>query len=152
MKKTVSGILLIFTVIASVSSVPLFGEAKEKSLYDRLGKKKAITAVVDEFVACAASDVRINKFFAATAADPARLKQFKMHLVDQICMASGGPCTYKGKDMKTAHMGMGITGADFTALVEDLGRALDKFNVGLHEKDQLLGALAPMKGEIVEKP
>ena len=67
--------------------------------------------MVDEFVARAAGDVRINKFFAATAADPARLKRFKMHLVDQIGMASGGPCTYQGKDMKTAHMGMGVTGA-----------------------------------------
>ena len=152
MTKTVSGMLLIFTVIASVSSVPLFGEAKEKSLYDRLGKKKAISAVVDAFVTRAAGDTRINRYFAATAADSARLKQFKMHLIDQICMASGGPCAYTGKDMKTAHMGMGIAGADFTALVEDLSSALDTFKVGRHEKDQLLGALAPMKGEIVEKP
>ena len=125
---------------------------KEKSLYDRLGKKKAITAVVDEFVARAAADNRINKFFAATAADPARLKKFKGNLVDQICEASGGPCKYKGKDMKAAHMGMGVSGADFTALVEDLSGALDKFKVGAHEKDQLLGALAPLKTQIVEKP
>jgi len=54
--------------------------------------------------------------------------------------------------MKAAHMGMGIGGADFTALVEDLGSALDTFTVPQHEKDQLLGALAPMKSEIVEKP
>ena len=67
-------------------------------------------------------------------------------------MASGGPCKYKGKDMKTAHMGMGITTADFNALVEDLVGALDKFKVGAHEKDQLLGALGPMKSDIVEKP
>ena len=54
--------------------------------------------------------------------------------------------------MKTAHMGMGISGADFNALVEDLVWALDKFKVGNAEKDQLLGALGPMKGDIVEKP
>jgi len=59
--------------------------------------------------------------------------------------------SYKGKDMKTAHMGMGVGSADFDALVEDLVGALDKFKVGQHEKDQLLGALAPMKGDIVEK-
>ena len=53
--------------------------------------------------------------------------------------------------MKSAHMGMGISGADFNALVEDLSGALDKFNVGTHEKDQLLGALGPMKADIVEK-
>jgi hemoglobin len=79
------------------------------------------------------------------------LKKFKGNLVDQICQASGGPCKYQGKDMKTAHMGMGIGSSDFDALVEDLVGALDKFNVGAHEKDQLLGALAPMKGDIVEK-
>ena len=76
---------------------------------------------------------------------------FKGKLVDQICEASGGPCKYTGKDMKTAHMGMGVGGSDFDALVDDLSAALDKLRVDTHEKDQLLGALAPMKTEIVEK-
>lgn len=53
---------------------------KEKSLYDRLGKKKAITAVVDEFVGRVAADGRINKCFAATASDPARVERFKGNL------------------------------------------------------------------------
>jgi hemoglobin len=126
-------------------------EAKEKTLYDRLGGKKAITAVVDEFVGRVAADTRINSFFATTAADPQRLASFKMKLVDQICQASGGPCKYAGKDMKTAHMGMGVTGADFNALVEDLVGALDKFKVGEREKGDLLGALGPMKADIVER-
>jgi hypothetical protein len=63
----------------------------------------------------------------------------------------GQPCQYTGKDMKTAHMGTGISGGDFNALVEDLVGALDKFKVPQHEKDQLLGALAPMKTDIVDK-
>jgi len=99
-----------------------------------------------------AADDRINKFFAATAGDARRMAMFKGKLVDQICEASGGPCTYKGRDMKSAHMGMGIASGDFDALVEDLVGALDAFKVGAHEKDQLLGALAPMKSDIVEKP
>ena len=154
MWKQIWGVCLIAGLLVSVSSAPLFGQGamKEKSLYDRLGKKKAITAVVDEFVSRVAADARINKAFAATAGDPARLKKFKGNLVDQICQAAGGPCKYKGKDMKTAHMGMGITGADFDALVGDLVGALDTFKVGAHEKDQLLGVLGPMKPQIVEKP
>jgi hemoglobin len=155
MRKQVFGVCLIAGLLMSVSSAPLLGQMKdmkEKSLYDRLGKKKAISAVVDEFVSRVAADNRINTFFAATAGDPARLKKFKGNLVDQICEASGGPCKYKGKDMKTAHMGMGVSGADFDALVGDLVGALDKFKVGQHEKDQLLGALGPMKPQIVEKP
>ena len=46
---------------------------------------------------------------------------------------------------------MGITDADFNALVEDLTGALDNFKVGSKEKDELLGALGPMKSDIVEK-
>ena len=137
--------------LAAVLTLLPAAEAKEKTLYDRLGGKKAITAVVDEFVGRVAADTRINHYFAAAAADPQRLASFKMKLVDQICQASGGPCKYKGKDMKSAHMGMGISGANFDALVEDLSGALDKFNVGTHEKEQLLGALGPMKADIVEK-
>ena len=73
-----------------------------------------------------------------------------MELVDQICQASGGPCTYTGKDMKTAHQGMGIKDADFNALVEDLVAALYKFKVPEKEKGELLGILGPLKKDIVE--
>jgi hemoglobin len=126
-------------------------EYARKSLYERLGGKPAITAVVDEFVARVAADNRINKFFAAAAADPARMAAFKGKLVDQICEASGGPCKYTGKDMKAAHQGMGISGADFGALVSDLVAALDKFKVPEKEKGELLGVLGPMQPQIVEK-
>ena len=137
--------------LAAVLTISSPAQAKDKSLYDRLGGKKAITAVVDEFVGRVAADARINHFFAAAAADPARLKMFKMKLVDQICQASGGPCKYTGKDMKSAHAGMGVSAADFNALVQDLVGALDKFKVGEREKGELLGALGPMKLDIVEK-
>ena len=46
---------------------------------------------------------------------------------------------------------MGVSEADFNALVEDLVKALDKFKVGETEKNELLGALGPMKSDIVEK-
>ena len=127
-------------------------EKKEASLYDRLGKKKAIVAVVDQFVANVAADNRISTFFKETASNPQRLAAFKGKLVDQICQASGGPCRYTGKSMKEAHAGMGVSTADFNALVEDLVAALDKFKVGVKEKNELLGTLGGMKGDIVEKP
>lgn len=140
-----SALMVLFTATVSVAAT------MEKSLYDRLGGKKAIVAVVDEFVARVAADKRINGFFKDTAADPKRLAKFKNNLVNQICQATGGPCKYTGKDMKTAHKGMGITDADFNALVEDLSGALDKFKVGAKEKGDLLAALGPLKKDIVEK-
>ena len=121
------------------------------TVYKHLGGKKAIVAVVDDFVARVAADNRINTYFKDTASDPARLAKFKKNLADQICEATGGPCKYTGKDMKSAHAGMGIGSADFAALVEDLITTLDRFNVKEEDKNALLGALGPMKGDIVEK-
>jgi len=150
MRKTVFSVMAAVLVLMTFSTL---GVAKDKkTLYDNLGKKKGITAVVDDFVGRCAGDSRINGFFKATAADPKRLAKFKMNLVDQICQASGGPCKYTGKSMKEAHAGMGVSTADFNALVEDLVAALDKFKVAEADKNTLLGVLGPMKGDIVEKP
>ena len=123
------------------------GTTAEKSLYDRLGGKPAITAVVDDFVGRVAADTRINGKFATTD-----IPRLKMLLAEQICQASGGPCTYTGRSMKAAHAGMGVSSADFDALVGDLVATLNKFKVPEREKNELLGALGPMKGDIVEKP
>jgi len=144
---------LIVVAVAAVLAIGSLNiaSAKTKSLYSRLGGKTAITAVVNQFVTNCATDPRINKFFADTAKDPKRLARFKKNLVNQICQASGGPCKYTGKSMKAAHRGMGITDADFNALVDDLVKALDQFHVGATEKNELLGALGPMKSDIVEK-
>src|SRR2546422_5423073 len=78
------------------------------SLYERLGGKGAITAVVDDFVARCAADNRINGKFART--DIARLKA---NLVDQVCESTGGPCMYSGRDLRTTHDGMSVTGRGF---------------------------------------
>jgi hemoglobin len=116
------------------------------SLYERLGGRGAIEAVVKDFVAVVAADARINAFFVNT--EIPRLEQM---LVEQICAATGGPCTYTGKDMVTVHTGMKITDAQFDALVEDLVISLDRFQVGSTEQGELLGALGAMRGDIVGK-
>jgi hemoglobin len=115
------------------------------SLYERLGGKDAIVAVIDDFVGRCAADDRISGKFVRT--DIARLKAM---LVDQVCEATGGPCTYTGRDMRETHTGMGVTAGEFDALVGDLVASLDAFSVPQAEKDELLGALAPLRGDIVE--
>ena len=139
---------ILLTAALAVSSVTL-ARADAPTLYQNLGGKPAISAVVDEFVSRVAADQRINAYFAATAADPKRLAGFKAKLVDQICEASGGPCKYEGKDMRHAHAGMGIQEAQFNALVEDLVGALDKFKVAEADKAVLLSVLGPMKPDLV---
>jgi hemoglobin len=135
-------LILSFAIVAAFA---VTGLAQEKSLYLRLGGEAAISKVVDEFASIVLKDKRINKKFAKTDANRlvTNLKAF-------VCKATGGPCEYKGKDMKASHKDMGTTDGEFSALVEDLVKALDKFKVPEKEKKELLGALGPLKGDIVE--
>ena len=147
-----SGLVLSLTGCNTMEPASGSGMSKptamaEKPLYDRLGGKPAITAVVDDFVGRVAADNRINGKFANTD-----IPKFKMLLVEQLCQATGGPCTYTGRSMKDTHAGMGVSSSDFDALVGDLVGTLNKFKVPEREKNELLGALGPMKGDIVEKP
>lgn len=115
------------------------------SLYERLGGLEAIDSVVGSFVARCAGDERINEKFARS--DVPRLKKM---LVDQVCEATGGPCTYTGRTMRQTHDGMGVTAGEFDALVEDLVATLDEFDVPKQEQDELLGILGPLREDIVE--
>jgi hemoglobin len=118
----------------------------QASLYDRLGGKPAITAVVDDFIKNVAADKRINAFFAHTDIPP-----FRQKLIDFFCVGTGGPCTYMGRDMKTAHAGMGVRSRDFNALVADLGKTLKKFKVPAREQTELVAILGPMNKDIVTR-
>ncbi len=141
--------LLVVAVLATTGCAELIGQsaAPKASLYERLGGTGPITAVVGKFVTIVAGDKRVNGYFAK-----ADIPHLKRQLVDMVCQASGGPCTYTGKDMKAAHKGMKITGAAFDAIVQDLVEALDTFNVPAQEKGELLSVLGPMKKDIVEVP
>ena len=65
---------------------------------------------------------------------------------------TGGPCVYTGRDMKTAHAGLGISESDWNTSVKHPVATLDKFSVPAKEKDEILGAVSTLKKDIVEKP
>ncbi len=136
--------MLCLAFLAGCETTPV--DKTGQSLYARLGEKPAITAVVDAFVGRVAADKRINGYFAH-----ADIPRLKTHLVNQVCAASGGPCTYSGRTMKTTHAGMGINNQAFDALVEDLVATLDQFKVPEREKKELLAVLGPMRSDIVER-
>ncbi len=131
-------VLAVVMLFACVSK----NTVKERSLYQRLGGKGAIVAVVDDFAGNVVTDPRINLHFS----DTERLKKM---LVEQICQVSGGPCVYGGLDMKTAHLTRNISEAGFDAWMENLIKTLDKFRVPDKEKKEFLAILGAMRKDIV---
>jgi hemoglobin len=121
--------------------------ATERSLYQRLGGREGIALVVNDFVAFLVADPRVSARFKDLK--PADVEKLKSHAADQVCDATGGPCAYLGRDMKTAHKGMKITEAEWNATIEDLVKALEKNKVPAKETQELLALLGPMKGDIV---
>lgn len=119
--------------------------ATNTTLYEQLGGKDAIKVVVDDFVQNVAADKRINYFFKNS--DIAHLKQM---LVDQMCMATGGPCEYKGRSMDQVHKDMGVKELHFNALAEDLYKALDDNGVPYHMQNKVMAILAPLKKVVVQ--
>ena len=117
------------------------------SLYKRLGGREGIAIVVGDFTTNMAGDSRVNARFKEMK--PPEVEKFKSNLSDQICDAAGGPCSYLGKDMKTAHAGMKITNREWNIIVAHLVGAMRFERVPRREQRELLAALAPMKGDIV---
>jgi hemoglobin len=115
------------------------------SLYDRLGGLDAINALTESWVARVGGDDRANGKFART--DILRLKK---EVADQLCEATGGPCTYTGRSMRDTHAGMKTTAGEFDVVMQHLGATLDELNVPKTEQDELAGLLRPMRDDIVE--
>src|SRR5262249_22407475 len=145
------GWVVVFAVVvvglASCASMKSEQPAAAPSVYKQLGGREGIAIIVDDFAANVLADNRINARFKALK--PEQVSKFKSNLADQICDATGGPCSYLGGDMKTVHKGMNITEAEWNATVEALTKALDKNNVPANAKTALIGTLAPMKSDIV---
>jgi hemoglobin len=116
----------------------------DDSLYQNLGQKAGLVAIADDFMLRLLKDPRMEPFFAKTNA-----QNFKEQLVNQICQVAGGPCVYKGADMKTAHQEMDITKGHFNALVEVLQQSMDAQKIPFSVQNKLLARLAPMHRDII---
>jgi hemoglobin len=119
-------------------------QQENATLYERLGGRPGIEAIVVDIWNNHISNPIINNRYAAS--DPEQVKR----LVTEMCCAGfGGPETYTGKDMISAHKGMNINEAEFIAVCDDVLKALDKNTVGKREKDEVLCILYSLKPEVV---
>src|SRR5690349_20007079 len=117
---------VIFSLLLT-TTISIASRAQEKSLYERIGGYNALAAVVDDFVGRLVSDKQFDRFIAGHGIDSK--KRIRQHILDQFCAATGGPCIYTGRGMKTSHAGLGITEAEWDAAAKHLVASLDKFKV-----------------------
>jgi len=113
-------------------------------LYQALGERQGIHLLMEDFARGLKADPRIGTQFADT-----NLDNLAQSLTDQVCQLAGGPCTYQGPDMRTAHENMDITRADFNALVEVLQNSMAARGVPFGRQNQLLALLAPMHRDVI---
>lgn len=118
--------------------------ADRDSLYKSLGEKAGLIRLMDDFMPRLVADPRTGPFFGS-----ANQQRIKEQLVEQFCAVSGGPCVYKGADMKTAHGNLDINKGHFNALVEVLQQALDARDIPFRVQNQLLARLAPMNRDVI---
>ena len=152
----------ILLLLAAANSIPAAEEpvdpyemsdanaGAEPNAGDRLFRAfhghEGIDRVVAELIALSVADPRISETFKGH--DLVRLDRT---LGEQFCYLLGGGCTYSGRDMKSAHKDMGLQTTDLTALIENLQRAMDKEQVPFRAQLKLLGKLAPMRRDTVER-
>ncbi|HWS77140.1 MAG TPA: group 1 truncated hemoglobin [Thermomonas sp.] len=115
-------------------------------VFEDFGGMPGLTALMEDFMANLVADPRTGRFFEGKD-----LPRVKRELAEQFCAILGGGCTYSGRDMRTAHAGMGIDRAAFNALVEDLQLAMDKHGIPFRSQNKLLAVLAPMHREAVTR-
>jgi hemoglobin len=143
------GLVGVIAITAAAQHPMTATPTTQKSLYERVGGYDALAAVVDEFIGRLATDKRFERFFTGFSNDSK--KKLRQHILDQFCVAAGGPCVYMGRDMKTSHGGLGITEADWDAGAKHLAGAIDKFKVPEKEKGELMAFVTSLKKDIVEK-
>ena len=141
MKKTLIALMLATCGLAMAQTAPA------DTLYKTFGEKPGLVKLMDDFMVRLLADPRTGPHFK-----PSNQQRVKEQLVDQFCQVMGGPCVYKGADMKSAHANLEIRKSDFNALVEVLQLSMDAQGIPFRAQNQLLAQLAPMhRDTITEK-
>jgi hemoglobin len=118
------------------------------TLYERLGRYDGIARITDDYLKGVRSDPQLARFIGRGTDSLTRAKQL---LKEQLCALTGGPCVYIGRDMKTAHGGLGITASDWSASMRYMAAALEKSHISGRERDEFLALIESFRPQIVEK-
>jgi hemoglobin len=118
------------------------------TLYHRLGGYDAIVSVVDDLLARLKADAQLGRFWQHRGEDGVHRE--RQLLINFLCSSAGGPLMYVGRDMTTAHKGMGISESDWQAFIGHVEDTLATFEVPEDERTSVLGFIGGLKADIVE--
>ena len=139
-----SGATLAQSMRPARSDASAYPMAPAAGLYQAFGEEAGIRRLMDDFVLRLKADPRIGEQFQDT-----NLANLAKSLSDQLCQLSGGPCVYRGPDMKTAHADRDTTRAQFNALVEVLQQSMEARGIPFPRQNQMLALLAPMHRDVI---
>ena len=144
MKKTLCSFVLVASSLLMAGASMAQTAPKDDQLYKAFGEKAGLVSLMDDFMIRLLADPRTGPHFK-----PSNQQRVKDQLVDQLCALGGGPCVYKGVDMKNAHANLDIKKSDFNALVEVLQQSMDAKGIAFSTQNQMLALLAPMHRDII---
>lgn len=115
------------------------------SLYQRLGGADGIARLVDDVITA-----HLNNPLVKTRFENIKdLDHVKEMARQYFSAGSGGPETYTGKDMLTAHKGMNISEQEYLAVMDDIVGAMEKHGLSEDTKKDVIAILYSLKGEII---
>jgi hemoglobin len=114
------------------------------SIYDQIGGTAAVAATVEELYARVLGDPKLAPFFE----DIDMVRQ-QHHMRAFLATALGGTHVYEGRDMATAHAGLGITSRDFDRIATHLAGALQTLGVPPAQVRAILARVGSLRDDIV---
>jgi hemoglobin len=116
----------------------------ESTLYDRLGGREGIEAVVDDFYDRLVADEALGPFFEGADMESLRRTQ-----ADFLCEAAGGPERYTGPDIREAHAHVPFEPRHIETAVDHLYASLDAFDVTGEDADAVVNAVAEYESDLL---
>jgi hemoglobin len=120
----------------------------ERTLYQRLGGYEAIAAATDDLLGRLVNDPLLKDYWKGKSEES--LRKDRQLIVDFLASAAGGPAFFTGRDMKTAHTGLGITEQEWELFLEHTRAMLEHLNVAPREQDDVLDFLIGLKADVVQ--
>jgi truncated hemoglobin YjbI len=103
--------------------------ATQASIFDRLGGAPAVAAATEVFYRKVLADPRLSRYFDDVDMDQQIAKQTAF-----LTMALGGPNSYTGRDLRTAHAGLaGLSDEHVDLVIGHLAETLRE--LGVSEED-----------------